>query len=45
MASVGVGNAPAVDQGSQRWAGLLGLAVGFTWRRGPEDDGRPMRQH
>jgi hypothetical protein len=43
MASVGVGYAPAVDQGSRGWAGLLGLAVGYTWRRAPDDDGRPMR--
>jgi hypothetical protein len=43
MASVGLGYAPAVHEGLQAWAGLLGLAVGYTWRRAPADDGRPMR--
>jgi hypothetical protein len=43
MGSVGLGYAPAVHQGLQSWAALLGLAVGYTWRHAPADDGRPMR--
>lgn len=43
MASVGVGYAPGVSQRAQGWAGLLGLAAGYTWRRATGRDLRPMR--
>jgi hypothetical protein len=43
MASVGAGYAPGVGQGSQGWAGLLGLALGYTWRHPPAVEGRSLR--
>jgi hypothetical protein len=43
MASLGVGYAPGVSQRVQGWAGLLGFAAGYTWRRNSARDLRPMR--
>jgi hypothetical protein len=43
MASVGLGYAPGVPRRVDRWAGLLGLAAGYTWRRMSQRDLRPMR--
>jgi hypothetical protein len=43
MASVGLGYAPGVSQRGEGWAGLLGLAGGYTWRRATARDLRPMR--
>jgi hypothetical protein len=43
MASVGLGYAPGVPRRVDGWAGLLGLAAGYTWRRMSPRDLRPMR--
>jgi hypothetical protein len=43
MASVGLGYAPGVARRVDGWAGLLGLAAGYTWRRMSQRDLRPMR--
>ena len=43
MASIGLGYAPGVSTPVDGWAGLLGLAAGYTWRRMSQGDLRPMR--
>jgi hypothetical protein len=43
MASLGLGYAPGVSRRVDRWAGLLGLAAGYTWRRMSQRDLRPIR--
>jgi hypothetical protein len=43
MASLGLGYAPGVSRRVDGWAGLLGLAAGYTWRRMSQRDLRPMR--
>jgi hypothetical protein len=43
MASLGLGYAPGVSRPVDGWAGLLGLAAGYTWRRMSQGDLRPMR--
>ena len=43
MASLGLGYAPSVSRRVDGWAGLLGLAAGYTWRRMSHRDLRPMR--
>ncbi|MEA2712260.1 MAG: hypothetical protein QOK27_221 [Gemmatimonadales bacterium] len=42
MASLGAGYAPGVSRRGDGWAGLLGLAAGYTWRRMSQRDLRPM---
>jgi hypothetical protein len=35
MASAGVGYSPAVPEGETSFGGLVGVGLGYTWRRGP----------
>jgi hypothetical protein len=43
MTSLGLGYAPGVSSRADGWAGLLGLAAGYTWRRMSQRDLKPMR--
>jgi hypothetical protein len=41
VASAGVGYAPGVRDGENAFGGLVGLGLGYTWRRGPRSAALP----